>query len=460
MSLPWFPFHLDAYTGDTMHLTTEEHGAYLLLMIAYYRTGKPLPGYDRALAAICKLPLERWQVIKVGLAPFFREADGFWHHDRIDAELREASEKHAARIAQRSAAAEARWAPKKGENASRNPKRMRAASPPQSETEKPSEPDTARNAARMRPAMPPQSGEDAHIQEQEIVVVDARAGARAREVPDDPLNIDSPLGGLIPIERWNPPPIDPADTDLFHAFANDHMDRGTFSDDWPKLWNEYRTTQAVGKTRKPPRVRVELNKRPEPIPGITLKISEEAHDLARQIAVELDVVDLPFTYGMPREVQNWLTVWHPDTIMQTIREVMANRRHKGETKPPGSLRYFEKAIAQAHADIGRKLPTAAQSTTKADTHGRQSSKSVPAAAERLAAKLSALTGSGADDGRGEGAIAGGTVQEIGSGRSGHLHRLVGGGDGGLPADGAGSHLPPSEGTGDPIKLVAHSDGGA
>ena len=74
MSLPWFAFDADAFTGDTAHLTTEETGAYLLLMLAYYRSEKPLPARDRALAAICKLPIDQWLEAKITLAEFFHRA--------------------------------------------------------------------------------------------------------------------------------------------------------------------------------------------------------------------------------------------------------------------------------------------------------------------------------------------------------------------------------------------------
>lgn len=84
MSLTWFPFNAHAYTGDTSHLTCEEHGAYLLLMLAYYRSEKPLPARDRQLAAVCKLSLDAWLEAKLTLAPFFREQDGFWFHDVIE----------------------------------------------------------------------------------------------------------------------------------------------------------------------------------------------------------------------------------------------------------------------------------------------------------------------------------------------------------------------------------------
>lgn len=87
MSLPSFLFNADAYTGDTPHLTTEEHGGYLLLMLAYYRMEKPLPASDRALASICKMTPEQWTLCKPTLAAFFRQDGELWRHDRIEMEI-------------------------------------------------------------------------------------------------------------------------------------------------------------------------------------------------------------------------------------------------------------------------------------------------------------------------------------------------------------------------------------
>jgi uncharacterized protein YdaU (DUF1376 family) len=112
MALEWVAFNLEAYTGDTSHLTCEEHGAYLLLMLAYYRSEKPLPATDRALSSICKLPLDRWLECKPALAPFFvyeteqsAGPDGEftihrWRHTRIEQEIK-AGHERIARFSQR-----------------------------------------------------------------------------------------------------------------------------------------------------------------------------------------------------------------------------------------------------------------------------------------------------------------------------------------------------------------------
>ena len=83
MNRPWMPLYVGDYLGDTGHLTTAQHGAYLLLMMHYWRKGE-LPDDDRQLSKITKLPLKTWCEYRATLQDFFYEG---WKHKRIDAEL-------------------------------------------------------------------------------------------------------------------------------------------------------------------------------------------------------------------------------------------------------------------------------------------------------------------------------------------------------------------------------------
>lgn len=84
MARPWMPFYVADYLGDTGHLRTVDHGAYLLLIMHYWRTGG-LPGEDAKLAKITRLPLKAWtDSVRPAVEPLF--LDG-WRHKRIDAEL-------------------------------------------------------------------------------------------------------------------------------------------------------------------------------------------------------------------------------------------------------------------------------------------------------------------------------------------------------------------------------------
>ena len=77
------PLYVGDYLGDTGHLTTTQHGAYLLLMMHYWRKGE-LPDDDPQLAKITKLPLKTWRDCRPVLQAFFRDG---WKHKRIDGEL-------------------------------------------------------------------------------------------------------------------------------------------------------------------------------------------------------------------------------------------------------------------------------------------------------------------------------------------------------------------------------------
>lgn len=79
------PFYVADYLADTGHLTTVQHGAYLLLIMHYWRTGG-LPPEDVKLAKITRLPLSAWiERVRPNIEPLFLEG---WKHKRIDQELR------------------------------------------------------------------------------------------------------------------------------------------------------------------------------------------------------------------------------------------------------------------------------------------------------------------------------------------------------------------------------------
>jgi uncharacterized protein YdaU (DUF1376 family) len=101
----WMPLYIGDYLADTMHLGMAEHGAYLLLIFSYWRSGTPLPDNDKHLAGICKASAAEWQDIRPTLAGFFQISDGVWRHKRIEKELADAT----ASYERRKAAADARW---------------------------------------------------------------------------------------------------------------------------------------------------------------------------------------------------------------------------------------------------------------------------------------------------------------------------------------------------------------
>jgi uncharacterized protein YdaU (DUF1376 family) len=84
----WMPLHIDDYITDTDHLTATEHGAYLLLIMKYWRDGG-LPSDEGMIRRYAKMTLEQWTESRDVIAAFF---DDGWRHGRIDAELSKADE--------------------------------------------------------------------------------------------------------------------------------------------------------------------------------------------------------------------------------------------------------------------------------------------------------------------------------------------------------------------------------
>lgn len=85
------PFYVGDYLRDTGRLSTEGHGAYMLLIMDYWTSGKPLPDDDTQLAAITKMTRSAWKKLRPIVAGFFQIADGLWRHKRIDDELANAA---------------------------------------------------------------------------------------------------------------------------------------------------------------------------------------------------------------------------------------------------------------------------------------------------------------------------------------------------------------------------------
>jgi len=92
---PMMPIWPDALLGDTLHLSAEQFGAYLLLLFATWRNnGKPLPDDDRKLARICRSTVAHWRrALRPTVIDFFQTDDGFLHQKRLESEWNWISEK-------------------------------------------------------------------------------------------------------------------------------------------------------------------------------------------------------------------------------------------------------------------------------------------------------------------------------------------------------------------------------
>lgn len=101
--IPLFP---DAYLRDTTHLTTEEHGAYFLLLMAAWGSDEcSLPNDEKRLAALAKMPVARWRKIAATVLEFWTIDKGRISQKRLRKEWAYVEQKRA----KAKAAIEGRW---------------------------------------------------------------------------------------------------------------------------------------------------------------------------------------------------------------------------------------------------------------------------------------------------------------------------------------------------------------
>jgi uncharacterized protein YdaU (DUF1376 family) len=95
MSKAWMPLYIGDYIADTGHLSTAEHGCYLLLIMHYWEHGS-IPIEDDKLARICRCRSQDWsRYYKKTVLAFFHSSPCTGHpqvHLRIDAELQRLGE--------------------------------------------------------------------------------------------------------------------------------------------------------------------------------------------------------------------------------------------------------------------------------------------------------------------------------------------------------------------------------
>jgi uncharacterized protein YdaU (DUF1376 family) len=85
------PPYMKLFWGDyhkaTRHLTTAQHGAYLLLIGEAWRLGGSLPDDDAMLAHWTRCTKAEWTKIKPVVMAFFAKRRGKFVHDRVREEL-------------------------------------------------------------------------------------------------------------------------------------------------------------------------------------------------------------------------------------------------------------------------------------------------------------------------------------------------------------------------------------
>ena len=103
------PLYISDYLVDTMNLNAEQHGGYLLLLMAAWKSDAKLANDGAELQQIARMTPQQWARNELTLRKFFHVTPEFWIHNRVRAELDNAK----AMVDKKSAAgrrgAEAKW---------------------------------------------------------------------------------------------------------------------------------------------------------------------------------------------------------------------------------------------------------------------------------------------------------------------------------------------------------------
>ncbi len=104
-STPYMKLYIGDYLGDTQHLTCLEHGAYILLIMAYWQNGGPLKNDPKLLRRLTKTSPKEFRKCSENVLKMFQTTGSILVHKRIEKELTERSQ---VSISARDAA-NARW---------------------------------------------------------------------------------------------------------------------------------------------------------------------------------------------------------------------------------------------------------------------------------------------------------------------------------------------------------------
>lgn len=84
---PSLPLFTDAYLADTRHLSAQEHGAYLLLLMMAWRQPEcRVPNDDETLARWASVDVRTWKRIKPKVMAFWTLAEDQWSQSRLSRE--------------------------------------------------------------------------------------------------------------------------------------------------------------------------------------------------------------------------------------------------------------------------------------------------------------------------------------------------------------------------------------
>lgn len=84
---PSLPLFVREYLVDTTHLTIDQSGAYLHLLMHAWVKGGTLPDDEKQLAAMAKCTVKKWRSIRAAIEDFWIIENGTWVNKRLSREL-------------------------------------------------------------------------------------------------------------------------------------------------------------------------------------------------------------------------------------------------------------------------------------------------------------------------------------------------------------------------------------
>ena len=94
---PFMQFYVGDYLADTLDLTTEQHGAYLLLLMTMWNSNAKLPSDKVKLARIARLTPAKFKAVWSEISRFFEDDGESISNRRLTKEREKANEKSAKR---------------------------------------------------------------------------------------------------------------------------------------------------------------------------------------------------------------------------------------------------------------------------------------------------------------------------------------------------------------------------
>lgn len=94
---PFMQLYVSDFVGDTLQLSTEQIGAYMLLLMAMWNAGGKLPADDQKLSRVVRMSVKKWKSISADLMDFFEgDHEHIWHN-RLTKELQKSESKSQSR---------------------------------------------------------------------------------------------------------------------------------------------------------------------------------------------------------------------------------------------------------------------------------------------------------------------------------------------------------------------------